>query len=495
MVDPTLVREELRRIVESRHFRASKRCKQFLQYVVEQKLSGNEEFVKERLIGTEVFGRDPDYATGEDPVVRVQAGEVRRRLELYQADSQNTGPVVIELPVGSYVPVFRLREAPFNLSRTETETSREQIVSPDDHDFSPVINRQLPVEKGFLPSSSTYEKETSSFQQEFSSVAKEQQTGISTEVAHGSFNSLPLPTILTPNTKNPSIKARIVGLRLSTLLILGMVLIAVVSTILLRWHAEETYAPDSLMKTFWRPVAASPKPVLICLGKPLLYQPSLSLFRRYSKDHPGDFEASIERRNRILPLAPNDTIQWGDIEPVKNSGPATGGVLAAINLSAFFGQQGKQFGVRFGDEASFADLRESPAVIVGALNNRWTMQMTSGLHFVFEEWDGILRIHENQGSGRNWTVESGSHGQWTRDYGLVTREPIAKTGQFVVKVAGISDNGTEAASEVVTRPEDLANALKTVPPGWDKKNLQIVIATDITEGKAGPPQPVAFYVW
>jgi hypothetical protein len=74
---------ELERILESPPFRTSSRSKQFLSYVVLNTLNGHVENLKERTIGVEVFQRDPDYATGDDSVVRVNAGEVRRRLEQY----------------------------------------------------------------------------------------------------------------------------------------------------------------------------------------------------------------------------------------------------------------------------------------------------------------------------------------------------------------------------------------------------------------------------
>ena len=93
-------------ILSSRHFKSADRCKQFLQYVVLNKLEGHTERLKERTIGTDVFQRPPGYATGEDPVVRVQAGEVRRRLELYYQETPQPSRVRIELPVGSYSPVF-----------------------------------------------------------------------------------------------------------------------------------------------------------------------------------------------------------------------------------------------------------------------------------------------------------------------------------------------------------------------------------------------------
>jgi hypothetical protein len=97
---------ELERILTSRPFRSSGRSKQFLSYVVRNSLDGHVENLKERTIGTEVFERDPNYATGDDPVVRVNAGEVRRRLEQYYYGAPTDTPVRIEIPLGSYIPEF-----------------------------------------------------------------------------------------------------------------------------------------------------------------------------------------------------------------------------------------------------------------------------------------------------------------------------------------------------------------------------------------------------
>lgn len=97
---------ELERILNSRPFRSSGRSKQFLSYVVRNSLDGHFENLKERTIGTQVFDRDPNYATGDDPVVRVNAGEVRRRLEQYYYVAPTDTPVRIEIPLGSYIPEF-----------------------------------------------------------------------------------------------------------------------------------------------------------------------------------------------------------------------------------------------------------------------------------------------------------------------------------------------------------------------------------------------------
>jgi hypothetical protein len=110
--DHRSVLEELESILSSRHFKSADRCKQFLRHVVLNKLDGHTELLKERTIGTEVFKRPPGYATGEDPVVRVQAGEVRRRLEQYYNETPPSSRLRIELPVGSYSPVFHWESAP-----------------------------------------------------------------------------------------------------------------------------------------------------------------------------------------------------------------------------------------------------------------------------------------------------------------------------------------------------------------------------------------------
>jgi hypothetical protein len=110
--DRSTVLQELESVLSSKHFKSADRCKQFLRYVVLNKLEGHADRLKERTIGTEIFQRPPGYATGEDPVVRVQAGEVRRRLELHYQETPTTTRVRIELPVGSYSPIFHSGSAP-----------------------------------------------------------------------------------------------------------------------------------------------------------------------------------------------------------------------------------------------------------------------------------------------------------------------------------------------------------------------------------------------
>src|ERR1017187_7333560 len=108
----TEILAQLAQIQNSPAFRNSARSKEFLSYVVEQVLAGHPENLKERSIGVNLFHRAPSYDTGDDPIVRVKAGEVRRRLAEYYAAEEHAPGLQIELPVGSYVPKFHWRTEP-----------------------------------------------------------------------------------------------------------------------------------------------------------------------------------------------------------------------------------------------------------------------------------------------------------------------------------------------------------------------------------------------
>ncbi|WP_158821921.1 hypothetical protein [Granulicella sp. S156] len=100
------IRSALRDMLRSSAFAMSKRCGDFLAFVVEQTLLGQHQELKERTIGVAVFGRPTMYDTTEDAVVRIKASEVRKRLGFYYADEGKASGVWISLPRGGYVPVF-----------------------------------------------------------------------------------------------------------------------------------------------------------------------------------------------------------------------------------------------------------------------------------------------------------------------------------------------------------------------------------------------------
>jgi hypothetical protein len=102
---------ELNKILSSTVFSNSRRAVDFLRFVVERTLAGEARYIKEYRIGLEVFGRNGSYDPKLDPVVRIEAGRLRSKLAEYYRNEGQNDPIQIELPKGTYVPVFQRRES------------------------------------------------------------------------------------------------------------------------------------------------------------------------------------------------------------------------------------------------------------------------------------------------------------------------------------------------------------------------------------------------
>ncbi len=100
------IRDQLARIRSSPAFDAPDRAQKFLSYVVEEALQGRSDRIKAYSVALEVFGRDASFDAQNDPVVRIEAGRVRRALEHYYLIAGQDDPILITIPKGGYVPTF-----------------------------------------------------------------------------------------------------------------------------------------------------------------------------------------------------------------------------------------------------------------------------------------------------------------------------------------------------------------------------------------------------
>lgn len=122
------VRHALAAVVASEAFSRSERLRSFLSYIVENELSGKAAQLKGYTIGIDVFGRTPGFDAGNDPLVRVQAGKLRKLLEQYYETEGAGDGLRIRVPLGSYVPEYSIAEgaAPDAPSATRTASHKPQ---------------------------------------------------------------------------------------------------------------------------------------------------------------------------------------------------------------------------------------------------------------------------------------------------------------------------------------------------------------------------------
>ncbi len=104
---PDLALEQLERLLASRDFDATPRSRAFLRFIVEETLAGRQDGLTQTAVATRVFDRRQDFDPTIDPIVRIQAGRLRRSLERYYLLAGGGDPVRIDLPRGGYVPVVR----------------------------------------------------------------------------------------------------------------------------------------------------------------------------------------------------------------------------------------------------------------------------------------------------------------------------------------------------------------------------------------------------
>lgn len=133
-----LIRQELASLLKHPLFAKSKRYPKFLRFIVEKSLSQDLASLKERVIGIELLGKQGDYDNAADPEVRNIASEVRKRLSLYYQNNPEH-QVRIELPAGSYIPLFHgLVQAPTETAppaetMTSTATVPDEVIEDSTH--------------------------------------------------------------------------------------------------------------------------------------------------------------------------------------------------------------------------------------------------------------------------------------------------------------------------------------------------------------------------
>lgn len=136
-------RQLIGRIASSVHFRRSVRLRDFLLYVGGQSLKEGRAEIHEQEIGAKVFERAPSYDPSQDNIVRVNATELRKRIDLYFTAEGAREPLVLKIPRGGYKPVFHWR-LPEDLA---LPTPPEEITPAEMVPHASTVAEQSPVNR------------------------------------------------------------------------------------------------------------------------------------------------------------------------------------------------------------------------------------------------------------------------------------------------------------------------------------------------------------
>ncbi|HJZ99251.1 MAG TPA: hypothetical protein VKE70_22225 [Candidatus Solibacter sp.] len=228
------------------------------------------------------------------------------------------------------------------------------------------------------------------------------------------------------------------------------------------------------LDSFWRPVLSSPNPILLCFG---------------------NVEGGQHGRSKTAATEGLTVLEYHGLASEMMLVPD------AVTVSRFAGllqAKGKRYRVSSQSEATFADLQSGPAVLIGLANNDWTERLTGKLRFWVEHRiPGRLLLRDRENLLReDWAVDyRAPYVSLTRDYALVVRVLDPKTEQMVVTAAGLTAFGTLAAGEFLTSPEEFRKIKRVAPAGWEQKNFELVLSTDVIRGKSGHASIVAAHFW
>lgn len=243
--------------------------------------------------------------------------------------------------------------------------------------------------------------------------------------------------------------------------------LAIVVLAAIGWSFVRGRTATSALDEFWAPVLNGSAPVSLCAA----YVPVYGLNRN----------ASDPNRPEDFVLLTDQFVGGGDL-------------LATARLSAMLTRLKHPYTLRIGNDVSFGDLRSAPAILVGYSYTRWK-EISSDMRYFIDVSKDRVGITDN-GKPTPWNIaDLPADRRTNEDYAIVSRVFHPDTHAMLVEVAGITQYGTDAAAELVTNPDLLAEAVHTAPAGWQTKNLQLVLHVKVIAGTASSPKIVGAYYW
>jgi hypothetical protein len=227
--------------------------------------------------------------------------------------------------------------------------------------------------------------------------------------------------------------------------------------------------PAPVIDQFWSPVLNSSSPVSLCAA----YVPVFGLNRDSNSTSPVRVEDFVSLTDQFV---------------------GGGDLIATSRLSSMLTRMDRPYRLRIGNDVSFHDLRTAPAILVGYSYTRWK-EISSQLRFFIDASRNPVGITDF-GRPTQFTLPDLPPDRHTNeDYAIVSRVFHPDTHAMLVELAGITQYGTDAAADLVTNADLMAEALRGAPPDWRGKNLQLVLHVKVISGTPSSPKIVATHFW
>lgn len=422
---------EVDRILDDPTFKSSRRCLALFRRLVDRSLAGDHDGVKERTLGVEVFGRDPDYDTAVDPVVRMAANEIRKRLAQWYQEPVHHQQVRVRLTPGAYLLKFEFAQPDV---APEISTPKTEVDAPGP--------KMLPEAENATQGD-----------------------------GHALAESGPQPHDVA--ALPPTAMSRSWNKQIWATACVAVVALAVVFT--LRLQHSDVFQPRVYLA--WEPLLKSARPLTVLIPDQAL--PAIT-------NETLQWQRSVDAiENRVAPVGPTPP-NMNTLTPMVDA-------EASQRITRWLATHGEKPVLRGSSTLTFRDLRNGPLVLVGGYNP-WSLVLLSNLRYSIRV-DGVTHamwIQDAQNiSKRDWMIDGNGQPK-DIDYAVISRFIDAETGNWIVSMGGLRPQGTQAASDLLV---DSPFAQLLPSQIRSTGNFQIVLKTSIVNGSAGPPQVLAFHTW
>jgi hypothetical protein len=438
-VPPEEIRVALDRILNSRHFSQAPKKRAFMQLICDYHLAGKGNEINEHLIGLEVYERNDRYSPAEDPVVRVAAHDVRKRLEQYYLHEGRNDQVRLEIPIGSYDPVFKLAS-------------------------------DIPAEI-----------ETNSAGEPALDMVRDQ-------------------SLQPARLEKERWKSRLAWL-ISALV--GATIVALAISAWRRNQASSLTSEQDIYSPVWGPFFSSQDPTIQVLGNPTVFVPvnkaDPDVLRKNSTELSKD---GSNKLLRLLKQTGQSEPEYLDplklyLSPVSHTG--IGEAIGAHLITSLFRSRSQSIALKQSRNLTGEDLKDRNLIMLGGRwSNAWAGKMSVKEDFYFTPQISIANGAPQSGEQTEYRTKfDEQNGQILEDYALITVKPSAQSKNVIMALEGLRGVGTGAAAELITNTIYLADINQRLRRLADSNGIphyyQILLKAEVENNVATKISPLAVH--